>query len=60
MLNSDELQDIAINQYFGNVDKKNIDGVLATLNKDAAINIFFSIRRFVEVLYLSTLREESP
>ena len=39
MLNSDELQDIAINQYFGNVDKKNIDGVLATLNKDAAINI---------------------
>ena len=39
MLNADELQDIAINKYFRNVDEKNIEGVLATLNKDAVINI---------------------
>ncbi len=39
MLNSDELQDIAINQYFRNVDEKNIERVLSTLNEDAVINI---------------------
>ncbi|PPR79487.1 MAG: hypothetical protein CFH01_00394 [Alphaproteobacteria bacterium MarineAlpha2_Bin1] len=39
MLNLNELEDIAVNKYFGNVDKKNLEGVLSSLNSDISINI---------------------
>ena len=38
-LSSSELMEITTNKYFANVDKKNLEGVLLTLNKDANINI---------------------
>ena len=38
-LKSNELKEVAINKYFANVDKKNLDGVLSTLHQDAVIHI---------------------
>ena len=38
-LTSEELKEITTNRYFANVDKKNLEGVLATLNEDATIKI---------------------
>ncbi len=38
-LNSSELEDIAINKYFGNVDKKNLDEIISLLDHDICINI---------------------
>lgn len=39
ILTTSELKDITIEKYFGNVDKKNLDGVLSSLSKDIVINI---------------------
>lgn len=38
-LSRQQLIDLAVNDYFGNVDKKNMDAVLATCHADCAVTI---------------------